>query len=58
MRLRYNAVNFSVIPIKDPQYLARYGEVWGAFCGFKLSSIFCHSHRSDVCNIVLYWAAL
>ena len=28
------------------------------FCGFKFWSILCPSHRSDICNIMLYWTAL
>ena len=37
---------------KDPPLLAHYGEICGVFCGFKLTFIFCHSHRSDVNNTV------
>ena len=32
--------------------------LWGVFCWLKLWWIFCLSHWSDVCNIMLYWTVL
>ena len=47
----YNGVDFIQNPDKHATLLARKGKIWGDFCGFKLSVIFCFSHRSDICNI-------
>ena len=54
----YNAVNFLPNPHKRHPIACPLGEVWDVFCGFRLSFIFCLSHHSDVCNIMLYWTAL
>ena len=46
---------FSKNPHKRNLIAPRHGEIWGVFRELKLWCIFCLSHWSDVCNIMLYW---
>ena len=58
VRNRYNKVNFYPnLHIRHPIARLLVRDI-GFFCGFKYTFIFCHSHRSDVYNTILYWIAL
>ena len=51
----YMDIELNIDSHNDP-YLARQGEIWGVFCGFKFT--FCLSYHTDVCNILLYWHSI
>ena len=49
---------FFKIITKVTPHLGLAGELWGVFCGFKLSFMFWPTHGSDVWYILFYWMAL